>query len=88
MNVYLNSAQYGSEKPKTVVAFYKDDHSEYQMDSSSVGIFIDVQNRVGVSVKKDFPAGTSHVKLILVSDENPVKELVLNFDIFEKREKP
>ena len=88
MSVYLNSARYGSEKPKKVEAFYKDDKSEYKMDSSSVGIFLDAQNRVGVSVKKDFPAGTSHVKLILVSDENPVKELVLNFDIFEKRKKP
>lgn len=83
LSIYLDSVGFGKKWPSSVVAILSKGGMEEKIDLLSIEIRSTISG-VGIFIKRKFIGDETHLKLILTKDEDPPKNVILDFDIVQK----
>lgn len=83
ISIYLDSLNYGKKWPKKIEGIVYSGLTKAKIESPSVEILNTISG-VGIFVKKRFYGDETCLKLILTLDEEPPRELVLEFELEQK----
>lgn len=83
LNLYLDSVNYGTKWPQKIEGMIYKGLVEESLNPDSIEIRNTVHG-VGLFIHKKFIGDETHLKLILTKDDDPPRNVILDFDIIQK----
>lgn len=83
INLYLDSVNYGTKWPEKIEGTIYRESTEEVLNPDSIKIGNTIHG-VGVFIHRKFIGDETRLKLILTTDDNPPRNVILDFDIIQK----